>query len=157
MRKKILIYYLAGYPAKLFPDIRPNQYPLQPYPFPRIWNRVVGSSGSLMVKISRRKFWHLLTLKNFCVFLCSLFFLSFLITSRSANVFRSSLHHFPPIFRFKASVTQDYCNKTGFQVCNTSLEPYNMKNHIKGKHYLSMLQYKSNFGEIEFIREVYHR
>ena len=43
------------------------------------------------------------------------------------------------------------------KVCNVSLEPYNMKNHIKGKHFLSMLQYKSNFGEIEFVREVYHR
>jgi len=42
------------------------------------------------------------------------------------------------------------------KVCNASLEPYNMKNHIKGKHFLSMLQYKSNFGEIEFVREVYH-
>jgi len=42
------------------------------------------------------------------------------------------------------------------KVCNTNLEPYNMKNHVKGKHFLSMIEYKTNFGDVEFISEVFH-
>lgn len=43
------------------------------------------------------------------------------------------------------------------EICQSQLEPYNMRHHCKSKHNMGLDEYRDKYGEIAFSRETYHR